>query len=108
NNDALNYTITSSAGNAIAGTTGLEKKGGGRLTLIGPNTFNGTVRVKRGTLSVAQLTDSGVAGPLGAGSQIVLGDSTNGSEGTLQYTGAADGSSNRSITSSPNGAFDVS
>jgi len=94
-NSSQNYTITSSAGNVIAGTTGLEKNGDGKLTLSGPNSFTGTVRIKRGTVSVNQLSDSGVAGPLGAGSQIVLADPTVGVEATLQYTGAADGSTNR-------------
>jgi fibronectin-binding autotransporter adhesin len=89
NNSTKNYTITGTK--SIAGTTGLTKSGSGKLTIENTNSFTGPVTINGGTVSVASVSDSGVASPLGAGSTIALAG------GTLEFTGP-DGGTNRSIT----------
>ncbi|HEV8606106.1 MAG TPA: autotransporter-associated beta strand repeat-containing protein [Tepidisphaeraceae bacterium] len=91
NNTTKAYTI---GGAAITGATGLVKGFAGTLTLTGTNSFTGPVTIKNGVVSVAAISNTGVGGPLGAGSAINMGDV--GSAGTLRFTGAS-GSTNRGI-----------
>jgi autotransporter-associated beta strand protein len=44
------YTFTATAGNLIAGSTGITKSGTGTLTLGGENTYTGPITVNAGTL----------------------------------------------------------
>ena len=88
-NTANNYTITGSR--AIAGATGLTKGGTGSVTISNTNTFTGVVALNAGTVSVASVANSGVNGPLGAGSSLTF----NG--GALEVTGAS-GSTDRALT----------
>lgn len=58
------YTFTSTAGNQIAGPTGITKLNDGTLTLVGPNLYTGVTNIGGGTLAF-NVTDSlgvGVAG----------------------------------------------
>src|SRR5204863_6884479 len=67
NNSALPYTITSSAGNVIAGGGSLTKYGNGTLSLSGgANTYVGTTTLMGGTTSVGTLAYGGVASDIGA------------------------------------------
>jgi autotransporter-associated beta strand protein len=56
----------------ISGTGGLTKTGTGVLRLIAANTFTGPVTVKAAFIEVPTVTNSGVPGPLGAGSNITI------------------------------------
>ncbi len=84
NNNAKDYTIAGPG--SIDGTTGLTKNGTGTVTLASTNNFTGAVAINSGTVAVATIPNAGVAGPLGAGSSVTLGDATH--QGTLQFTGA--------------------
>ncbi len=53
------YTITSTAGNQIVGTTGLTKTNAGTLTLVGPNLYTGQTSVGGGVLAIAAPTSLG-------------------------------------------------
>ena len=44
------WTITSTAGNQIVGSTGLTKTNAGTLTLVGPNLYTGQTSVGGGVL----------------------------------------------------------
>ena len=67
------------------------------------NSFTGNVSILSGCLWVSTLTNGGVNGPLGAGTGIVLGSSSNGVEGILGYAGH-NGSTDRTITLQSGGA----
>lgn len=88
------YTLSGSG--AIAGSKGLVKLGSGAVVISTNNTYTGITRIGGGTLSVATLTDAGVASPIGAASaapaNIVL------SGGTLEYTGTSNVSIDRGFT----------
>ena len=91
-----NYTINGPFG--IAGATPLVKTNTGKLTITGTNSFTGAVTINGGTVSVPTISDSGVAGTLGAGTTAIAIDN-----GTLEFTGVA-GSTNRGITAGALGA----
>jgi autotransporter-associated beta strand protein len=105
NNSSKDYTLTSSAGSAVGGLGGLEKRGSGKLTIAGPNTFSGAASIRGGVVSVNALADGGVASPLGSGTVINMGgDSTTLDPGVLQYTGSGNTSTNRAVViSGPGG-----
>jgi autotransporter-associated beta strand protein len=84
------YTIGGAFG--IIGNAPFVKNGSGKLTISNSNGFTGPVTINDGTLSVPTVTDSTVAGPLGAGNAInIVG-------GALEFTGLT-GSTNRAIVS---------
>jgi fibronectin-binding autotransporter adhesin len=89
NNSAKSYSIASSSGNDIGGSTGLTKTGAGMLTLSGgAHTYTGVTMVNgNGTLSVSTLADGGTASDLGAAGGAATDLVLDG--GTLQYTGGA-------------------
>jgi len=91
-----NLTISVPITNGNATTAGITKDGGGTLTLTGANTYNGATTINGGTLSIAAITNGGVAGALGnstnAEGNLVLGG------GVLEYTGTANGSTDRNFT----------
>ena len=82
---------------------------GGTVVLGGANTFTGNLTIPSATLSVATINNTGVSGPLGAGSTaIVLGDAS-GDTGTLAYTGPTATTSRQfSLAAGGSGDFDVS
>jgi fibronectin-binding autotransporter adhesin len=75
---------------SIAGLTGFTKSGSGKVTINNTNTFIGPVSLTGGVVSVAELKDAGIGGPLGAGSALSM------SGGALQVT-ATSSTTNRSI-----------
>ena len=98
---AQNLTIGGSGNttisNAIATSTGrLTKDGLGTLTLSAANTYTGATTINAGTLSIAAITNGGVAGALG-NSTNAEGNLTLGG-GTLEYTGSTSNSTDRNFT----------
>ena len=102
---SLNRTVEVANGSAatdailtgvLSGAGGLVKSGAGTLALHGTNTYTGSTTINAGTLSIAAITNGGVAGALGnstnAAGSLVLGG------GTLEYTGTANGTTNRDFT----------
>jgi len=87
-------TLAPQGAGVISGSAGITKSGDGELELTAKaNTFNGTVTVSAGTLtvgSVGNATPSPVAAAWGQASSAVL------VSGTLKYNGGA-GSSNRAV-----------
>lgn len=87
---------------SISGTGGVVKIGTGTQTLNGLSTFTGSLTINGGSISVSDVTDSGVSGPLGAGNAIVLGG------GALSFAGLVNDTMNRAITlNAPGGTMDV-
>jgi fibronectin-binding autotransporter adhesin len=76
---------------SIGGTGGVVKMGTGTQTLNGASTFSGPITINGGSISVSDVTDSGVAGPLGSGNSIVMGG------GTLAFAGLVNDTTNRGI-----------
>ena len=95
-NFTTNYTITGTK--AIAGSGGLIKDGAGTVTITNANSFTGPVVIAAGTIKTGTLTNTGTAGPLGAGSSIVLDG------GVLEITGA-NTSTNRTVTVNTSGTL---
>jgi len=86
NNVNSNYSIASSSGNNIGGSSSLTKSGGGLLTVSGgANSYTGVTTVSGGTLSVGTLANGGAASDLGAATSASANLVLNG--GVLQYTG---------------------
>lgn len=78
----------------ISGTGAFVKTGSGVLDLTGNNTFTGQVQIQAGEIAVSSVTNSTIAGALGAGSSIAMGSGTG--TGVLRYLGGA-GSTDRAI-----------
>jgi autotransporter-associated beta strand protein len=88
------------------GTGGILKTDVGSWTIASnDNNFTGTPSIASGILSVGSIADSGINCALGAGTAISLGQNST-TVGTLQFTGATGGSSNRALilANSTNGA----
>jgi autotransporter-associated beta strand protein len=80
------------------GTGGIFKTDGGIWTITSNNNdFTGTPSAANGILSVSTIADSGVNSALGAGTVLSLGANST-ATGTLQFTGAAGGSSDRALS----------
>ncbi|MFM8831521.1 MAG: beta strand repeat-containing protein, partial [Spartobacteria bacterium] len=81
---------------SLNGTRALTKLGTNTLTLNATNTYTGATTIKAGTLSIAAITNGGVAGALG-NSTNAAGNLTLGG-GTLEYTGSTNGATDRDFT----------
>jgi fibronectin-binding autotransporter adhesin len=93
--------VTGTIGATVAGTNGLEKAGGGILSLSGANTFSGGVNVTAGTLRLAGDSSLGAAGnnvTMAAGTALTSTGALNSSRvvtlsgGTVNVSGAGAGS----------------
>ena len=85
NNNTNAYQITSSPGNFIGGTTGLNKQGTNSLSLNGgANTNTGITTISGGTVIVGALANGGSASDIGASSSNAVNLVLDG--GTLRYT----------------------
>jgi autotransporter-associated beta strand protein len=101
-NSATTYTLQSSGGFGIAGTSGLMKSGGGLLTISNTNKFTGPVTFGGGTIAVASVANGGVNSPLGAGGSLIFDG------GTLEYAGVDPApATNRSVTVNSGGTIQV-
>jgi fibronectin-binding autotransporter adhesin len=94
-NSATFSTVTLSG--VISGTGGFTKTGTGPLRLTATNTFSGPITINAAYIEVPTVTDIGVPGPLGAGSNIVI----NG--GAIIIPGFNNHSTNRTISLGPLG-----
>ena len=98
-------------GSVISGAKGFVKLGDGKLTLTNTNTYTGTdgTVVRGGTLSVADIQNSGVNSPLGAGNIITLNGVSSAAPGILQLTGSGTFSTDRQVSIPINtyGAIDL-
>lgn len=84
-------TLAPQGAGVISGSFGLTKSGDGEFELTAKaNTFNGTVTVSAGTLTVGSVANSGLPGAWGQGSSAVE------VTGTLRYNGSG-GSTTRSV-----------
>jgi autotransporter-associated beta strand protein/T5SS/PEP-CTERM-associated repeat protein len=82
-NSGTDYVLSGSG--SIGGTGGLTKTNTGDVNIQTTNTYTGQTRLEGGTVTVATLTNNGVAGPLGASSAGSSGIALAG--GGLVYTG---------------------
>lgn len=96
NINVLKQGATLDISTVITGSQSFTKTGNGKLILGAANTYTGATTINAGTLSIAAITNAGVAGALGnstnAASNLVLGG------GTLEYTGSTNGTTNRNFT----------
>jgi autotransporter-associated beta strand protein len=88
----VNSTISLTAG-------GLLKTDNGTWTIhSNNNSYPGDTTVSVGALIFGTIADSGVNSSIGAGSLIALGQNSTNPAGTLRFTGASGGASNRAIS----------
>lgn len=101
------YTINSSSGNGIGGSSTLTKSGSSTATLSGGgNTYTGATTVSGGTLVVGSLGNGGAASDIGASSSAASSLVLNG--GTLQYAGGAAASDRLFTVTTSGGSIDAS
>jgi|GEM_PF-1529259 len=79
----------------------IGKFGTGKWILSGANTYEGNALIANGTLSVPTIANANIPQPLGIGPAFQLGVGGGGSNGTLQYTGAA-ASTDKQVQVGPN------
>ena len=84
-NASVNYTLSGTG--SISGTGGLTKTNSGDVNIQTTNNYTGQTRLEGGTVTVATLTNGGVASPLGAASASPSSLAFAG--GGLVYTGGS-------------------
>lgn len=98
------YAQTSTGNNTvnsrISVATGVLKTDPGTWIFANnDNDYDGFTEIKNGVVSIGSIADSGTNSAIGKGSSIILGQSgLNAGIGTLRFTGASGGSSNRTIS----------
>jgi len=81
------------------GVLGVGRTDKGTVYLKNPNNaFSGPLIISDGTISIADIADSGVPCSIGTGSTITFGQTRYATTGKLQFTGANGGSCNRALT----------
>lgn len=76
-------------------------------TLTGTNSFTGDLITTQEGVTLSQVTNAGVAGPMGEGTRLVLGQNEEGpTQGDFHYTGAT-ATTNRAIYLEGGGSIDV-
>ena len=100
------YTITSSAGNNLAGNVRFGKRGPGAVSLAGgANANTGVTTLRGGTLIVSTLANGGSPSDIGAASGAAANLVFNG--GALQYIGGAASIDRLFTVGTSGGAIDV-
>lgn len=81
------------------GAIGVGRTDTGTVYLNNPdNAFTGPLGISDGTISTADIADSGTPCSIGRGSSITFGQTRYETTGRLQFTGASGGSCNRALT----------
>jgi len=107
NNSSKTYSIASSSGNDLGGSSTLTKSGSGTLTLSGgANAYTGVTTVSGGILSAGTVANGGSASDIGAAANSAGNLVLNG--GTLQYTGGAAASDHLFSLGTSGGTIDAS
>ena len=91
---------TGTINSTISGTGVLSKTDASTWTInSSANTFGNTVTISTGTLSFGTIANAGSSSSIGTGSAINIGQNAAGSGGvgTMRYTGASGGSTNKTI-----------
>ena len=103
-------TIAGAIGNGSGGgTLAVTKSGTGIWVLSGNNSFTGQLTIESGLLKVGSINNAGSAGVFGNSALSVILGKADGSTGTVEYTSASAGSSNKGFTlaSGGSGSFQV-
>ena len=103
-NSANAYTLSGSG--AINGSSGLTKSGAGTLTISTTNGYTGVTALNGGVVSIASITNSTFASPIGAALAAPANLTFNG--GTLQYTGGTAGTDHGATLNAGGGTVQVS
>lgn len=87
------------SGGIVGNVASVSKTNGNTLVLTNnSNSFNGNLSISAGTVSVTSVANAGSVSAIGAGSTIAFGQNQVGDNvGTLQFTGASGGSTNRAM-----------
>jgi fibronectin-binding autotransporter adhesin len=107
----IGATLTLSASGGITGPSyGLIKTGDGTLvnsTSVSGTVFSGAVSVRSGSMRIESLRDGGLSSHLGqstnAATNLLLGDTSSGVGGTIDYAGSTAASTNREFRLYPTG-----
>ncbi|MEY4386404.1 MAG: hypothetical protein RLY20_1687 [Verrucomicrobiota bacterium] len=102
--DATNNYSFSGTGK-ISDTTGITKTNSGTLTISTANNYTGATVINGGVISIAQLSNGGVAGGIGAATTNAANVTLNG--GALRYTGGSASTDRGILLGATGGALDI-
>lgn len=102
-NSANAYTLTGTG--AINGSAGLTKNNSCTLTIQTTNNYTGVTAINGGIVSIAAITNSGFASPIGAALSAPANLSFNG--GDLQYTGGSASTDHGATLNAGGGTLEV-
>ncbi|GEM_PF-3311566 len=100
-----NASYTLIGGGKITGAAGLTKTGSGVLTMLAINDYTGVTSIGGGAVSVAVVTNGGIASPIGAASSSSSNFLLDG--GSFQYTGPTASSDRGATLGIGGGTLDV-
>ncbi|MFC5453241.1 autotransporter-associated beta strand repeat-containing protein [Prosthecobacter fluviatilis] len=89
----INRSDAITLANTISGSGSFNQAGSGTTTLSGTNSYTGATTINAGVLKVASLANGGSSSNIGAATSAAENLVING--GTLEYSGAADASTDR-------------